>query len=533
MSTGKLRLHVIALASLTLIVFSGFSAFTSAESRLALIIGNGAYSKAATLKAPPNDAQLMAKVLRVLNFELFGGRVHVNVTQTQMLRLIKDFARGLNRQTVGLFYYSGHGMQFNNRNYILAIDTEIEDETDIRVRGISVDEDVLGRMSQAAPIISIVLLDACRNNRFEKRVKGLGLSKGLGDMNAERGSIIGFASEPNTVAYESKGKYSYFTEALAREIVKPDIPIIVMLRRVRVAVRNATNGKQIPTTRDGLFDAFYPLRSDRQDKQDTPRIRQERPSSPGEEVAVGVYPPQTTPTPYFPNTINNSIGMEFVKIPAGAFTMGSRDLRPRYANELPAHQVTISTPFYMGKYEVTQAQWQAVMGNNPSRLKSDERPVENVSWEDVQQFIRKLNEREKRASRLECRLPTEAEWEYAARAGSTTSYSFGDDSAQLGNHAWHLDNAGRKTHPVGQKQPNAWGLYDMHGNVFEWVEDWHGPYSADTATDPKGPDAGVNRVVRGGSWSRPAFASRSAFRGQGRGRDDDLGFRCAMSVLNQ
>jgi hypothetical protein len=162
-----------------------------------------------------------------------------------------------------------------------------------------------------------------------------------------------------------------------------------------------------------------------------------------------------SPKPSEPKTIRNSIGMEFVLIPAGEFRMGSTK---GDSDERPVHAVTISTPFYLGKHEVTQAQWEEVMRNNPSRFTGDpNRPVEQVSWEDVQAFIRKLNEKE---GGTKYRLPTEAEWEYAARAGSTTAYSFGDDRGQLGEYGWYWDNSDKKTHPVGQLKPNVWGLYD-------------------------------------------------------------------------
>jgi formylglycine-generating enzyme required for sulfatase activity len=221
-------------------------------------------------------------------------------------------------------------------------------------------------------------------------------------------------------------------------------------------------------------------------------------------------------------TVRNSIGMEFVPIPAGAFMMGSAQGNN---DERPSHQVTISRPFYLGKYEVTQAQWEAVMGSNPSRFTGQpDRPVEQVSWDDVQAFIRKLNEKE---GGTMYRLPTEAEWEYAARAGSTTAYSFGDDPGQLGEYAWYTDNSGGQTHPVGQRQPNAWGLYDMHGNVWEWVQDWYGTYAAEPVTDPQGPSSGSNRVVRGGSWRNGARFCRSAYRFYAHPGDRivDLGFR--------
>ena len=234
-----------------------------------------------------------------------------------------------------------------------------------------------------------------------------------------------------------------------------------------------------------------------------------------------------------PREITTGIGMEFVLIPAGIFTMGSPNLDPHADNdEKPAHQVTISESFYMGKYEVTQAQWKAVMGENPSRFKGDDRPVENVSWEDAQQFIRKINAIEGKEA---CRLPTEAEWEYAARAGTTTLYSFGDNITQLGDYAWYAVNSGETTHPVGEKKLNPWGLYDMHGNVWEWVQDWYAPYTAEAVTDPIGPAIGAYLLLRGGGWGDAAQDARSAdrlWRHPGV-RGGNLGFRCLSSASSQ
>jgi formylglycine-generating enzyme required for sulfatase activity len=171
--------------------------------------------------------------------------------------------------------------------------------------------------------------------------------------------------------------------------------------------------------------------------------------------------------------ITNAFDMEFVWIPAGEFQMGSSD---GYDNERPVHTVHIKEPFFMTKYPVTQGQWEAVMGNDPSHFKGDpQRPVENVSWHDVQAFLQALNQKEAGNA---YRLPTEAEWEYACRASTTTAYSFGDDASQLGEYAWYEENSQERTHSVGQKKPNAWGLYDMHGNVWEWVQDcYHDSYT--------------------------------------------------------
>jgi len=182
---------------------------------------------------------------------------------------------------------------------------------------------------------------------------------------------------------------------------------------------------------------------------------------------------------------------EFVAIPAGEFMMGSDSF-----DEKPRHRVRITKRFEMGKYEVTQAQWKAAMGANPSTFKGDDRPVETVSWNDVQEFLKRLNATD---DGYRYRLPTEAEWEYAARAGSTA-----DGVANVDEIAWYGENSGRETHPVGRKRANAWSLYDMLGNVWEWCADWHGAnyYASSPVDDPQGPASGTDRVVRGGSWDR-------------------------------
>jgi formylglycine-generating enzyme required for sulfatase activity len=200
--------------------------------------------------------------------------------------------------------------------------------------------------------------------------------------------------------------------------------------------------------------------------------------------------------------------MAFVLILAGEFLMGATDGGDD--DERPLHTVRISRPFYLGTYAVTQVQWEAVMGNNPSYCKGDpDRPVEMVSWEDVQEFIRRLHVRERSTN---YRLPTEAEWEYAARADSETAYSFGNDRDQLGKYAWYNGNSRGETHPVGQLKPNAWGLYDVHGNVWEWVQDWYGEYPSEPVEDPQGPSSGSYRVCRGGNWNGSARTCRSAKR---------------------
>ncbi len=239
-----------------------------------------------------------------------------------------------------------------------------------------------------------------------------------------------------------------------------------------------------------------------------------------------------------PRTLTEKLtGMELIKIPSGCFQMGGWI-------EKPIHRVCITKDYYLGKYEVTQGQWQTIMGNNPSNFKKRATyPVENVSWDDIQTFIRKLNRR----TGKKYRLPTEAEWEYAARAGTSTSYSFGNNASILYRYAnfcdvnceanWKDKNQNdsyKQTSPVGIYLANTWGLYDMHGNVWEWVLDWYGEnyYQNSPTNDPPGPSGGSYRVYRGGSWRSDASNARSADRYDSSpgNRDYNLGFRLARTL---
>jgi formylglycine-generating enzyme required for sulfatase activity len=247
-----------------------------------------------------------------------------------------------------------------------------------------------------------------------------------------------------------------------------------------------------------------------------------------------------------PTLVRTPLGMEFVLVPAGEFVMGSDEKaldaqwtalsaltttpsRTLIAAQSPAHRVAISRPFYLGRYELTRAQWRAIMGTDPSPVPDcgDSCPVSNVSWTDAEAFIARLNDRH---DGHHYRLPTEAEWEYAARAGGEPLTGAALDAA-----AWHGGNAGQRPHPVGQKQPNAWGLHDMLGNIWEWVQDRYDVsyYRASPVLDPRGPETGGTREARGGGFMEPSFFSSPTWRAPGKQPDTatfDIGLRVLMEA---
>lgn len=251
-----------------------------------------------------------------------------------------------------------------------------------------------------------------------------------------------------------------------------------------------------------------------------PPLRADDPAKPAK--TEGIPAAETGDAEKLP-TITNTLGMKLVEIPAGEFLMGSPPSN-KYAtpNESPQHRVQITKAFYMGQTEVTKGQWKALMGTEPwveARTASDDKhedeyPATYIRWEDAVEFCKKLSEKEG----TKYRLPTEAEWEYACRAGTTTNWSFGDDESQLGDYAWWGANADgncqdeKYAHEPATKKPNSFGLYDMHGNMLEWCSDWDGVYSKSLQRDPKGPKVGTQHVMRGGAWFDGIRLTRAAIR---------------------
>jgi len=236
------------------------------------------------------------------------------------------------------------------------------------------------------------------------------------------------------------------------------------------------------------------------------------------------------PKSYYPNTEKPHPGEpEMIRVEGGTFQMGctSEQGSDCWDNEMPVHNVTVSS-FYIGKYPVTQAQWQAVMGENPSYFRGENLPVEQVSWNDAQEFFNRLNA----ATGKKYRLPTEAEWEYAARGGNKSQGYKYSGSNSIGNVAWYWDNSGNTSHAVGTKQTNELGIYDMSGNVWEWCQDRYDSYSSSAQTNPTGPSSGSSRVIRGGSWGSVAPYCRVSDRNSDipAYRGYSSGFRVALSL---
>ena len=226
-------------------------------------------------------------------------------------------------------------------------------------------------------------------------------------------------------------------------------------------------------------------------------------------------------------TLPGGVQLKMIKVEPGSFMMGSEN---GGRNEKPVHRVTLTKPYYLGETEVTQAQWRAVMGNNPSRFQGDNRPVEKVSWNDAMAFCQKLNDQGRAPKGWKFTLPTEVQWEFAARGGNKSrnyTYSGGNN---IGEVAWYGKNSGGATHAVRQKRANELGFYDISGNVCEWCLDWYGGYSSSEVTDPQGPDNGSVRVLRGGSWDSGARGCRSAHRSDDSPdyRYNIYGFRLAL-----
>jgi formylglycine-generating enzyme required for sulfatase activity len=496
------------------------------ESRVALVIGNGTY-KTAPLKNPVNDAKDMATKLRGLGFVVIERS---NLGIRQIGSTLREFRSKLTPGGVALVFYAGHGLQIKGENYLPAVDADIASEEDVPNQSLAIRQ-IMDVLSDAKTRLNLVFLDACRNNPYSRSFRSAG--EGLSRVTAPSGTLISFATRPGSVAADGEGRNGLYTGALLQQMSYTGQPIEQVLKRVVTTVKAGSQNRQEPWMEGSIEGEFCfgecsgqgststAVSDDRalwesvKDSRDVNELKVYLAQFPKgvfaalvrtrvqalERVVSSVVavPPQAAQLGQVVKDCD--VCGEMVVIPAGSFTMGSTDS----SDEQPPHNVTIKS-FLLGKTEVTQGQWKAVMGSNPSSFNQcgDDCPVEQVSWDDAHAFIQKLTTRTGKSYRL----PSEAEWEYAVKPGSTGKWNVGNDESLLGHYAWYAVNSGSKTHAVAGKQANAFGLFDMHGNVWEWVEDcFHSTYwgaPADGGAWTAG--CGGYRVLRGGSWINfPAF----------------------------
>jgi formylglycine-generating enzyme required for sulfatase activity len=465
-----------------------------AQQRFALVIGNSNYEEG-PLKNPVNDARLMESTFKQLGFRV--ERVE-NATYQQMKKAIRDIGDQAKGAEVAVVFFAGHGMQAEGESYLIPIGAQVNKEADLDSEAVRASS-VLTQMDSIRAKLGIVILDACSNNPFQSRTRSQ--TRGLGRMDPPNRTLLAYAAQPNAVADDGAGSNGLYTSYLAKYMLTKGREIRDVFNQTAIDVETVSKGKQAPREDGNLRNRFY---LNGEPSQIAPLQAEPTAAPRPEPVPVGPAPAASQS-----QSGSSALSGEMVLIPSGVFTMGSAAVEADRRNEEgPQRQVRVER-FELGKYEVTQGQWLAVMGNNPSNFKAcgADCPVEQVSWDEVQGFIKRLNER----TGLVYRLPSESEWEYGCRAGEQQRYC-GSNEVDL--VAWYDKNSSNKTQRVGQKRANAWGLHDMSGNVWEWTQDcWNDSYVNAPLTGAARTDGNcVRRVLRGGSWDDGARSVRAASR---------------------
>lgn len=549
-----------------------------AQKRVALVVGNSAYVHTSKLINPKNDAIDMAAALKALGFQVVDG---FDLDKVAFDRKVHDFARSLAGADAGVLFYAGHGLQVAGRNYLVPVDAKAEVEALLHLEMVRADD--IQRVMEARSKTNVLFLDACRDNPLARNLaRSLGtrstiVGSGLASLEAGYGTLISFSTHPGAVAYDGAGRNSPYTSALVKYIAAEGEDLNSILINVRRDVRRDTQGKQVPWEHSSLEGRFYFASATAAFSTAAEAARvcrevegmsslsllgvlanQHKGTSAGECVAarmddlkkqqVAVAEPPSQPKPTAPDTSATlAPGTSFrdcpdcpemLVVPAGSFIMGAPESEVgRQDVEGPSRRVTISRSFAAGKYEVTFAEWDACVADGGCQHKPSDRgwgrgkrPVINVSWDSItSEYLPWLS----RKAGKTYRLPTEAEWEFAARAGTTTRYAFGNTISKA--QALFSEGGLFKTMAVGSFAANAFGLHDMHGNVWEWVQDcWNASY-ANVPTDGSAAAAGdcTLRVLRGGSWSDHPNSLRSAKRSKDRAGtlDSSSGFRLARTLV--
>jgi hypothetical protein len=565
-----LLLHPAAQAARTLQVTGDDS------QRYALAIGNDAYSQIDRLEKAANDARAMGRALEKAGFQT---TVLTNASRIQMNQAINQFVDNIAGGGQGVFFFAGHGVQINNQNFLLPIETlSPRREADLADQGVSL-QAIQDKVAEAKAKFTLLVIDACRNNPLPKKAgRSLGGARGLAQASSAEGQMVVFSAGANQQALDKlydgdRDPNGVFTREFLPWVGKPGVSIRQAVQEVRGAVyarAKSVNHDQFPAVYDQVLGDFYfvpdaagPASAGQASTGGGMNAAPQRPV-----IAAPIIDPGEAA--YWAEVIKaedaDSYAAYVVAYPNGYYVADAnewleKDKRKKEAQirvqedlawqkaqngddhasysaylkawpngryaalaklklsklrppVLEPEMVRIPGRNYeMGKYEVTQAQWRSVMGNDPSGFNGcDDCPVERVRWQDVQEYLSKLNQ----LTGKQYRLPKDDEWKHACDGGGSHEYCGGNNLDGVG---WYDGNSGKKTHPVGLKQPNGYGLYDMNGNVWEWMQDCH---DGDCS----------RRMVSGGSWSSEAAIARAANRSRSEtsNRSDSLGFRAARTL---
>jgi formylglycine-generating enzyme required for sulfatase activity len=509
--------------------------------RTALVIGNSNYGQG-QLRNPANDARAMGNTLKDLGFEV---TLKFNLNLRQMDEAVRAFGQKIKVGGIGLFYFAGHGVQVEGVNYLAPVGVQVEKEQDIKFEMLDIGK-VTAEMEAAKNGLNILILDACRNNPFTRAFRSP--NPGLAPINAPSGTYIAFATAPGTTASDGEGKNGLYTQELLTNLKQPGLRLEDVFIRTRVSVKKKSNDLQVPWENGalegvvilngkgasdptaGAVAASLKLPKIRYSGIPLSTLRSGKFTTASVDEKGQVSKREAGPASFYLEDLGNGVKLEMVFIRGGRFQMGSPRTELERDEDEIQHPVKVSS-FWMGRYEVTQSQWIAVMGRLPRCLavsdnldRGDDIPLTCVTWIEVQEFIDKLNELLKLDKERGYSLPREAEWEYAARGGTTTPFPYGATIAPgLENYDWGTSYANGPTQArnnqylvkVGSFVANPFGLYDMLGNASEWCEDWLGEYptaSKGEQLDPTGPSEGERRVIRGGEYGSSARGCRSATR---------------------
>ena len=514
-----MKKHLILL----LMAIAAITANAQTEKRLALVVGNSEYlGKGNSLANPAHDAEDVSAKLNTLGFDvttLIDGSI------LQMKDAIQQFSSKAKDYDIAFFYYSGHGLQTKGNNYMMPVDAELDSPADIEYACYPLNQ-LLDKLDESNCPMKIIVLDACRNNPFTKGWYRGSTEEGLVSVQSPKGTFITFATAAGSVAYDGTGRNSPYTMAFLQTLDTPNLSLFEFFNTVGQLVLDETQNKQDPWVNySTMKGSFYfnkratpkpsVVQASTSQKPSTTQPQPEIVSAPAVTSAQSSpAPPTDTKSESLTFTVND-VSFVMKRVEGGTFWMGAQNTDPDGRNydseagngEGPVHSVTLSN-YYIGEAEVTQALWKAVMGNASCYRKGDDLPIYQVSHYQCRKFISKLNEL------IGCafRMPTEAEWEFAARGGKKCQGFKYSGSNNIKEVAWFDKNSRGKPHKIKEKKPNELGLFDMSGNIQEWCCDRYDNYSPSSLINPKSIE-GSCYVMRGGEFASFARHCRNASRG--------------------